>query len=49
LWEEAFDNDDTILMNQIKIDRADIRDELSDTIADINAATTVAEVESYLP
>jgi len=49
LWEEAVDNDDTVLMNQIKIDRKDIRDALADKIININAATTVAEVEAYLP
>ena len=48
-WEEAVDNNDTILMNQIKSDRADIRNTLTNKINDINACTTAAEVESYLP
>ena len=48
-WEEAVDNDDSVWMDQIKADRKDIRATLISKISDINACTTVTEVESYLP
>jgi hypothetical protein len=48
-WEEAVDNDDTVLMDQIKSDRRNIRSTLDAKIQNINNCTTVAEVESYLP
>jgi hypothetical protein len=48
-WEEAVDNDDTVWMDQIKADRKDIRTTLIAKISDINACTTVAEIEAYLP
>ena len=48
-WEEAVDNDDTAWMDQIKADRKDIRTTLIAKISDINACTTIAEIEAYLP
>jgi len=48
-WEEAVDNDDSVWMDQIKADRKDIRTTLIAKISDINACTTIAEIEAYLP
>ena len=48
-FEEAYDIDDTFTLDVIKTDRQNIRNDLDDTIADINAATAASDVESYIP
>jgi len=48
-FEEAYDTDDQFTLDLVKVDRQNIRNNLTIRIANINACTTAAQVEAYLP